>query len=106
MKYNKSFLRKKSLLERRKKYINTKKFNFNLIFKIIKKHFNKKKISIAGYYPSDYEVNIVKFLEEASKKKFKISLPVIKSSNNMCFKLWDFKEPLHVNNFGIPEPKN
>ena len=106
MKYSKSFLRKKSLLERRKKYTNTKKFNFNLIFKIIKKHFNKKKISIAGYYPSNYEVNIVKFLEEASKKKFKISLPVIKSSNNMCFKLWNFKEPLHVNKFGIPEPKN
>ena len=24
----------------------------------------------------------------------------------MCFKLWIFKDPLYVNNFGILEPKN
>ena len=24
----------------------------------------------------------------------------------MCFKLWIFKEPLYMNNFGILEPKN
>ena len=108
MKYDKSFLRRKSLLQRKKKYLKKKKFNFNfnLIFGIIKRHFNKKKITIAGYYPSDYEVNILKFLEEASKKKFKIVLPVIKSSTSICFKSWIYKEPLHVNKFGILEPSN
>ena len=106
MKYDKSYLRNKSLLQRKKKYLTVKKFNFNLIFKLIRKHFHKKKIIIAGYYPSNYEVNILNFLEEASKKKFKIVLPVIKSSNKMSFKPWIFKEPLYVNKFGILEPNN
>ena len=106
MKYDKSYLRNKSLLQRKKKYLTVKKFNFNLIFKLIRKHFHKKKIIIAGYYPSNYEVNTLNFLEEASKKKFKIVLPVIKSSNKMSFKPWIFKEPLYVNKFGILEPNN
>ena len=106
MKYDKSFLRSQFLLHRRKKYSTTKKFNFNLIFSLIREHFHSKKITIGGYYPSNYEVNILKFLEEASKKKFRITLPVIKSSNKMSFKSWVFKEPLYVNQFGILEPKN
>jgi len=106
MKYDKSFLRNKSLLLRKKKYLTVKKFNYNLIFRLIRKHFYNKKITIGGYYPSNYEVNILKFIEEASKKKFKITLPVIKSSNKMSYKSWVFKEPLYVNQFGILEPKN
>ena len=106
MKYDKSFLRNKSLLLRKKKYLTVKKFNYNLIFKLIRKHFHSKKITIGGYYPSNYEVNILKFIEEASKKKFRITLPVIKSSNEMSFQSWVFKEPLYVNKFGILEPKN
>ena len=106
MKYTKSFLRKRALLKRKKKYLKTEKFNFNLIFGLIRKHFNKKKITIAGYYPSNHEVDIIQFLEQASKKNFKIILPVIESSNNMNFKSWIFREPLQVNKFGILEPKN
>ena len=105
MKYDKSYLRKSFLLRRRKKHSTVKKFNYNLIFRLIRKHFQSKKITIGGYYPSNYEVNILKFLEEASKKKFRITLPVIKSSNKMSFKSWVFKEPLYVNQFGILEPK-
>jgi len=106
MKYEKSYLRKKSILLRKKKYLKSKKFNFNPIFKLIKKHFDKKKIIIAGYYPSYYEVNILNFLEKAFKKNFKIVLPVIKTSKNMSYKNWIFKEPLYVNKFGMLEPKN
>ena len=106
MKYDKTYLRNKSLLQRKKKYLKTEKFNFNLIFKLIKKHFYKKKIIIAGYYPSNYEVDILNFLKKASKKKFKIVLPVVSSSNKMSFKSWIFKEPLYVSKFGILEPKN
>jgi len=106
MKYDKSFLRNKALLIRKKKYLTVKKFNYNLIFRIIRRHFHSKKITIGGYYPSNYEVNILKFIEKASKKKFKITLPVINSSNKMSFKSWVFKEPLYVNKFGILEPKN
>ena len=33
-------------------------------------------------------------------------MPVIKSLNQMSFKLWAFKDPLYVNKFGMLEPKN
>ncbi len=106
MKYDKSYLRKKSLIQRKTKYLTANKFNFNLIFKLIRKHFYKKKITIAGYYPSNYEVNILSFLEKVSKKKFKIASPVINSFGGMSFRSWIFKEPLYVNKFGILEPKS
>ena len=106
MKYGKSFLRNRFLVKRKKRYLSAEKFNFDLIFNLIEKHFFRRKIIIAGYYPSGYEVNILNFLREASKKKFRIVLPVIKSSNLMSFKSWAFKEPLYVNKYGILEPKN
>ena len=105
MKLNKSFLRNKALLERKKKYFSAKKFNFNLIFNLIKKHFQRKKITIAGYYPSNYEVNILDFLEKASKNKYKIALPIIKPESKMYFTPWIFQEPLYVNKYGMLEPK-
>ena len=83
MKYDKLFLRNKFLLQRKQKYSATKKFDFNLLYKLIRRHFYKKKITIAGYYPSNYEVDILKFLEQSSKKKFKIVLPFIKSSKGI-----------------------
>ena len=63
----KAYLRKKSFLIRKKKYLLIKKINFGLIFKLIYKHFKRKKITIAGYYPSNYEVNILDFLKQAKK---------------------------------------
>ena len=101
MKNDKVFLRKLFLSKRKKNYFTSNRFNFNLVFQLIKKHFKERRIIIAGYYPSDYEVNILEFLEKAQKKKFKILLPVIESSKNISFKLWGFKEPLYINNFGI-----
>ena len=106
MKYGKTYLRKKFLLHRRKKHLKAEKFNFDLIFKLIKRHFYKKRIIIAGYYPSNYEVDILNFLKEASKKKFRIALPVIGSSNSMSFKSWIYKEPLYISKFGTLEPQN
>ena len=106
MKYDKSYLRKKFLLKRKKNSSLVGKFNFDLLFGIIKKHFLKKKVVIAGYYPSNYEVDIMKFLEKALNKNFTVALPVIKSSTEMCFKPWVYKEPLYINSFGIPEPHN
>tara|TARA_B100001123_G_C15232139_1_gene995575 strand:+ start:650 stop:1213 length:564 start_codon:yes stop_codon:yes gene_type:complete len=106
MKYDKFYLRKKFLSIRKNNHKKVKKFNFKIIFNLIKKHFGKKKIIIAGYYPANYEVNILNFLEEASKKKHKIVLPVIKSLNKMNFCKWIYKEPLYVSRWGILEPKN
>ena len=106
MKYDKSYLRKKYILKRKKYYLSKNKFKFDSVFKLIRKHFNKRRIIIAGYYPSYYEVNILNFLEKAAKKKFKIVLPVIQSSTTMSYKPWIFEEPLYVNKFGMLEPKN
>ena len=108
MKYDKFFLRNKALKQRKKQYFAKNKFNFNLIFKLIKKHFRNKKIIIGGYYPSNYEVDILKFLEEAYKKNFQLALPVIESSKNsskMSFESWIFRGPLYVNKFGMLEPE-
>ena len=106
MKYGKNYLRNKFLLKRKKKHLSVQQFNFGLIFSLIRKHFLNKNIIIGGYYPSNYEVNILNFLEEASKKKFTIALPVVESSTLMRFKLWKIKEPLYVSKFGILEPEN
>ena len=106
MKYDKTYLRNISLLTRKRKYLHAKKFNFNLIFGLIRKHFKKSKIIIAGYYPSNYEVNILNFLQNANKKKFKIVLPVIRPPSKMSFKSWIFEEPLYVSKFGTLEPKS
>ena len=101
----KSYLRKKFLLLRKKMYFQKKKFDFNQIFLIIKKKFGKKKLSIAGYYPSNYEVDVLKFIEQAEKKKFQIGLPVIGDNNSLTFKSWKYQEALNINIFGILEPK-
>ena len=66
MKYDKIYLRKKFLSKRKENYFKSNKFDFNLIFKLISKHF-KKKITIAGYYPSNHEVDILPFLQKALK---------------------------------------
>jgi len=106
MKYDKNYLRKKFLLQRKKKYLSPERFNFNLIFNLIRKHFSKKKIIIGAYFPSNYEVDIFNFIEKAAKKKFKIALPVVTSSVSMLFKLWIFRDPLKISKFGILEPNN
>ena len=102
----KAYLRKKSFLIRKKKYLLIKKINYDLIFKLIYKHFKRKKITIAGYYPSNYEVNILDFLKQAKKYNFKVVLPVLKSTAVMNFERWSFGNPLYVNKFGMLEPKN
>jgi 5-formyltetrahydrofolate cyclo-ligase len=104
MKYEKSYLRKKYIIQRKKLYFSEKQFNFSLIFKLIKKFFFNKKIIIASYYPSNYEVNILPFLQIANNKKFKIALPVTRSLGKMSFKPWVFNEPLFVSSFGTLEP--
>ena len=40
------------------------------------------------------------------QKGFKISLPVIGSKFDMNFYFWNLNDPLHVNKYGIPEPKS
>jgi len=104
MQVDKLSLRLKFLKKRRKLY-STNFFLFDRIFFLIKKNFSKIKPSIAGYYPSNFEVNILDLLYQTSKKNFKVGLPVIKKDYKIDFKHWIPNEPLYVNKFGILEPK-
>ena len=102
---NKSLLRLEFIKKRKKIHKRQKPFPFDKIFTLIKKNFQKKKISVAGYYPSNFEVNILNFLFLANKKKIKVGLPVTKKNNKMVFKYWTPNEPLYVNKYGILEPQ-
>ena len=105
MQVDKSSLRLKFIKKRRKLYSTKNFFLFDKNFFLIKKNFPKKKPSIAGYYPSNFEVNILDFLSQANKKNFKVGLPVIKKDYKIDFKYWIPNEPLYVNKYGILEPK-
>jgi len=97
-------LRKKVLKIRE---INNKKniqINFNQIIKILKKEKINKKV-IGGYYPVNFEADDLKLLKKFEKKKFNISLPVVKKNFQMDFYKWSFLDPLKINKYGIPEPE-
>jgi 5-formyltetrahydrofolate cyclo-ligase len=101
----KSKLRKKILKVRQK--FNTKniQLNFNQIIKILKREKITNKI-IGGYYPVNFEIDSLTLLKKFKKKKFNISLPIIKKNFQMDFHSWSFSEPLKINKYGIPEPEN
>jgi len=101
---SKSNLRLKFISKRKNFYLKNSRFPFDKIFKLIKRNYSQKKISIAGYYPSDYEVNALDFLIELNKKKNKVCLPVIKKNYKMDFKYWNLEEPLYINKYGMLEP--
>ena len=97
----KSIIRKKILNLREKKNKQNIKFSFSEILKKIKK--NNLKI-IGGYYPVNFEINILNFLKDLELKGNQISLPVIKKNNEMDYYLWSYQNLLKLNKFGIPEP--
>ena len=100
---NKSEIRKQILRIRKKKNSKNLKINFNHILKVLKQKKINGKV-IGGYYPYNYEVNIMEILREFEKKKYQILLPKIKKNSLMDFFHWSTKEPLSTNKYGIPEP--
>jgi 5-formyltetrahydrofolate cyclo-ligase len=101
----KTKLRKKVLKIRQ--IINKKniQIDFNQIIKILKKEKITKKV-VGGYYPVNFEVDDLELLKKFKKKGFSIALPVIKENFQMNFYKWSFSDPLKINKYGIPEPKN
>ena len=99
----KSQIRKKILKIRKQKKIKKFIFNFDLILNILKRKKVLGKI-IGGYYPYNYEINILQILEKFEKKKFITTLPKIKKNSQMDFFQWSTNDPLAINKFGIPEP--
>lgn len=100
----KNILRKKYYSLRKKKYFEIKKFFFNPLVKLLKTRYKKKILKIAIYYPSNYETNILKILENNYFKNKKFLLPVIEKNNMMNFFLWKKNEVLLVNKYGNLEP--
>ena len=99
----KSVLRKKIYRIRKKKYSNKNLINPNKIFHLLAGKKIKNKI-IGGYYPYNYEVNIISILEKFENLKYILSLPKISKNSSMNFFVWSTKDPLNINRYGIPEP--
>ena len=81
---SKEYLRKKIINLRRVNYI-----DHSIIFfyfkKVLKKLNSKNVINVGGYYPINSEIECFGILYNLDKKKFKISLPVIKKKIKWIF---------------------
>ncbi len=100
---NKSIIRKKILKIRKIKNSKNLKIDIESIKKVLKKNKILGK-TIGGYYPYNYEVDVIEILNEFEKYNYQISLPKIKKNFQMDFFNWTSKDPLSVNKYGIPEP--
>ena len=100
---NKSEIRKKILKKRKENYFKNLSINKNKFLKFLKNIKLNNKI-IGGYYPYNYEIDILEILKLLEKKNYKISLPKIYKKNQMNFFEWSFDDPLSINKYGIPEP--
>ena len=101
----KSQLRNKIIKIRKKIKKKNNQIDFKQIMKILKIEKMTKK-TIGGYYPINFEIDDLQLLKKLEKKKFNISLPVVKKNNQMNFYKWSFSDLLKVNKYGIPEPEN
>ena len=96
-------LRKKLINKRKKNYSEISSNHIINIFETIKKNHKNIKV-IGGYIPINFEYDCSKLLKFLEIKNYTISLPVIKNNFKMNFYKYSFKDPLRVNNLGIPEP--
>ena len=99
----KKLLRKKYFLLRKRKYYEIDKDFFIPLLDLIKSKF-KKKFHLALYYPSLFEINVLKLLKISYVSKQKLFLPIIEENNKMNFFPWKKNEVLQVNKYGMLEP--
>ena len=93
----------------RKKYNNLRKLNyyeidqkfFAPLMNLIRSNFKEKHLRFALYYPSNFELNVLKFLENDYMKDKNVLLPAIEKKNNMNFYSWGKNKALFVNHFGM-----
>ena len=97
-------LRKKYLNLRKKRYYDIDKNFFLPLFRLMKLKIKKKVIKISLYYPSNFELNVLKILEFNNITAQDTLLPVIDKNNLMNFFSWKKNDVLFVNEFGILEP--
>ena len=100
---NKSKIRSKILKLRVNNLNKNLKINLDNFFSFLKINtYNLK--CLGGYYPFNCEIDDLEILELLEKKKYQISLPIIKKNNQMDFFKWSNNDPLKINKYGIPEP--
>ena len=97
-------IRKKALVNRKKKYFEISSEFFYPLMQLLKKQKKNTINTLSLYYPSNYEVNVLNLFQLIKKIKIKTLLPVIKPNNQMKFVEWQHLEPLKVNEFGMLEP--
>ena len=101
----KSEIRRKIKKLREKNFSKNFQIDFQSILKLLRKKKSKKRI-IGGYYPYNYEINVIPIMEKFERLKYIISLPKISQNSNMNFFNWSTNDPLNINKYGIPEPIN
>ena len=101
----KRILRKKYYQLRKKNYYEIDKEFFFPLIRFIKSNFEKKGLRLALYYPSNFELNILKILENNFVSNQKVLMPAVEKKNNMNFYPWKKNQALFVNKFGMLEPK-
>ena len=101
---SKKILRRKYYHLRKKNYYEIDQKFFFPLFRLIKTNFKKKNLKLALYYPSNFELNVLKFLENNYIKNKNVLLPAIERKNNMNFYSWEKNQALIVNQFGMLEP--
>ena len=102
---SKNLLRKKYFNIRKNNYFDIESIFFKPLIKLIKKKSIKKKINLSLYYPTSYEVNILKIYNFEIINQLKLYLPVV-SNSQMNFYKWKKNDILQINRFGILEPAN
>ena len=100
----KELIRKKYILKRKKNFFQINENFFDLLKILIKKKLKNKNLDISIFYPSNFEVNILKILDIKYFKKFNFYLPVIEKNNMMNFYSWKKHDILFINKFGVLEP--
>ena len=100
----KKILRKKYFEQRKKKYYDVNQEFFNPLVRLIKFKFKKRNLRLALYYPSNFELNVLKLLENNYMKNQNVLIPAIERKNSMNFFMWKKNQVLFVNKYGIPEP--
>ncbi len=101
----KKILRKKYYYLRKKNYYEINKEFFFPLIKLIKSNYKKKDLRLALYYPSNFELNALKFLDYNFIENQNILIPVIEKNNNMHFYPWKKNQCLFINKFGMLEPE-
>ena len=73
----KELIRKKYVLKRKKNFFQINENFFDPLKILIKKKLKNKNLDISIFYPSNFEVNVLKILDIKYFKRFNFYLPVI-----------------------------